>query len=354
MAAVRERSLPRARWLPMSAQQLAPALLVALSQALPMEAQSASELPSGAGWRFEPKWDGFRCLARKHGRKVDLTAKSGKPLGRYFPEVVELVARLPADRFTLDGELLVAAEGSWSFEALQARLHPAESRIHKLSAETPAAYMLFDMLEDAGKDLRRLDLTRRRKHLEAFADRIGLGGIGGALALSPGTTDRRTAQRWLASGKYEGVVAKRVDGPYLAGERAMIKVKRRRTADCVVGGFRYATASKLVGSLLLGLYNEEGKLDHVGFTSGFAAFDRNELTKTLEALRGGEGFTGAAPGGQSRWSTERSTQWVPLKPRLVVEVSYDHVSTHRFRHGTRLIRFRPDKAPSQCRMDQIV
>jgi ATP-dependent DNA ligase len=318
-----------------------------------MEAQSAPDLPSGAGWRFEPKWDGFRCLARKHGRKVELTAKSGKPLGRYFPEVVELVAGLRADRFTLDGELLVGSEGSWSFEALQARLHPAESRIRKLSAETPAAYMLFDMLEDAGKDLRTRDFTSRRNHLEAFMERIGPDAAGGALALSPGTTDRRTAQRWLASGKYEGIVAKRLDGPYLAGERAMIKVKRRRTADCVVGGFRYGTGSKLVGSLLLGLYNEDGKLDHVGFTSSFAAFDRVELTETLEGLRGGEGFSGAAPGGPSRWSSERSTQWVPLKPRLVVEVSFDHVSNRRFRHGTRLIRLRPDKSPSQCRMDQI-
>lgn len=318
-----------------------------------MEAQSSPELPSGAGWRFEPKWDGFRCLARKHGRKIELTAKSGKPLGRYFPEMADLVASFGADRFTLDGELMVAVEGGWSFEALQARLHPAESRIRKLSAETPAAYMLFDMLERDGKDLRRHDLVARRNHLEAFLDRIGLERAGGALALSPGTTDRRTALRWLASGRYEGIIAKRLDGPYLAGERAMIKVKRRRTADCVVGGFRYATGSKLVGSLLLGLYNEDSKLDHVGFTSSFAAFDRTDLTKRLEALRGGKGFSGAAPGGPSRWATERSTEWVPLRPRLVVEVSFDHVSNRRFRHGTRLIRFRPDKAPGQCRMDQI-
>jgi ATP-dependent DNA ligase len=313
-----------------------------------MEAQSAPDLPAGAGWRFEPKWDGFRCLARKHGRKVELTAKSGKPLGRYFPEIVGLIAGLKADRFILDGELMVALGGRYSFEALQARLHPAASRIGKLSVETPAVLMLFDMLEDAGKDLRPLPLEQRHHHLDKF-----VAAAHGALRISPGTSDRRTAARWLASGRYEGIVAKRLDGPYLAGERAMIKVKRRRTADCVVGGFRYAANSGLIGSLLLGLYNDDDRLDHVGFTSGFGAFDRGELTKLVESLRGGQGFTGNAPGGPSRWSTERSAEWVPLKPKLVVEVSYGHVSNNRFRHGTRLLRLRPDKSPKQCRLDQI-
>ena len=313
-----------------------------------MEAQSAADLPAGSGWWFEPKWDGFRCLARKHGRKVHLTAKSGKPLGRYFPEVVRLIAGLKADRFTLDGELLVELDGKYSFEALQARLHPAESRILKLSTETPAMLKPFDMLEHAGKDLLALSLVKRREHLDRF-----LKATGNVLERSPGTEDRRTARRWLAGGAYEGVVAKRLDGPYLPGERAMIKVKRRRTADCVVGGFRYASSSNLVGSLLLGLYNRDGQLDHVGFTSGFGGFDRKDLTKRLEGLRGGKGFTGNAPGGPSRWSTDRSAEWVPLKPELVVEVSFDHVSNHRFRHGTRLVRLRPDKSPGQCRMEQI-
>jgi ATP-dependent DNA ligase len=319
-----------------------------LSSALPMEAKSAPDLPTGAGWWFEPKWDGFRCLVRKHGRKVALSAKSGKLLGRYFPEIVELIRSLRADRFILDGELMVELDGAWSFEALQARIHPAESRIRMLSEETPAMLMLFDMLEHNGRDLRPLPLKSRHRHLEIFA-----AAAKGVLQISPGTEDRRTAKRWLASGKYEGIVAKRLDGPYLAGERAMNKVKRRRTADCVVGGFRYATNSKLVGSLLLGLYNNEDKLDHVGFTSGFGAFDRKELTKRVESMRGGEGFTGNAPGGPSRWSTDRSAEWVALRPKLVVEVSYDHVSNHRFRHGTRLLRLRPDKSPRQCRMDQI-
>jgi ATP-dependent DNA ligase len=319
-----------------------------LGAAGPMEARSADDIPVGSGWRYEPKWDGFRCLVRKHGRLVDLTAKSGKPLDRYFPEIVAQIAALKADRFTLDGELLIKDGKSWSFENLQARLHPAESRIRKLSSDTPAELMTFDMLESSGRDLRVLPLLERRRQLDAFARRFAP-----PILFSPGTNDRRTARRWLESGKYEGIIAKRLDGPYLAGERAMVKVKRRRTADCVVGGFRYATGSKLVGSLLLGLYNAHNKLDHVGFTSGFADVDRHDLTSKLEALRGGEGFSGDAPGGPSRWSTERSSQWTPLKPRLVVEVSFDHVSDNRFRHGTRLLRFRPDKSPAQCRMDQI-
>jgi ATP-dependent DNA ligase len=204
--------------------------------------------------------------------------------------------------------------------------------------------MAFDILENDGRDLRALPLMERRRQLETFAP---------AVLLSPGTNNRRTAGRWLESGKYEGIIAKRLDGVYLAGERAMVKVKQRRTADCVVGGFRYATGSKLVGSLLLGLYSGEDKLDHVGFTSGFADIDRTALTSRLESLQGGGGFSGNAPGGPSRWTTDRSADWTPVKPKLVVEVSFDHVSAGRFRHGTRLIRFRPDKSPKQCRMNQI-
>lgn len=306
-------------------------------------------LPTEDGWRYEPKWDGFRCLARKKKSSVTLAAKSGKSLDRYFPEVVEQLARIRASDFTLDGELLVKDGKTWSFAQLQARLHPATSRILKLSRETPATLMAFDMLQDAGRDLRLRPLSERRKNLEAFARKAP-----GDVFLSPGTNDRRTAMRWLQSGAYEGVVGKRLDGAYLSGERAMVKVKRRRTADCVVGGFRYKAGGKLVGSLLLGLYNADNKLDHVGFTSGFARFDRKELTARLEALRGGNGFSGDAPGGPSRWATERSSTWTPLKPKLVVEVSFDHVSDHRFRHGTRLLRLRPDKAPTQCRMEQIL
>ncbi|HEY3814460.1 MAG TPA: ATP-dependent DNA ligase [Caulobacteraceae bacterium] len=315
-----------------------------------MEAQSAADLPDGPGWRFEPKWDGFRCLAFRDGDAVRLKARSGKPLTRYFPEVVEMLLGLRTDRFVLDGELLGASEHGFSFEALQMRLHPAESRIRKLAAEQPATYAVFDLLLDAqGRDLRAEPLKARRKALERFVGRRPPPRF----ELTPGTEDRDQAERWLADGTLEGVVAKRLDEPYREGERAMVKVKRRRTADCVVGGFRYASEGKLVGSLLLGLYDKAGKLNHVGFTSGLAAKMRPALTKQLEALRGGPGFTGDAPGGPSRWSTERSAAWVAVKPKIVVEVAFDHVTGGRFRHGVKLLRFRPDKAPRQCTCEQI-
>jgi ATP-dependent DNA ligase len=315
-----------------------------------MEARSADRLPTGPGWWYEPKWDGFRCLVFRDGETVVLQAKSGKPLTRYFPEVVAALAAIPEPGFALDGELLIPVAGGFSFEALQMRLHPAESRIRRLAAETPAILALFDMLQTPqGEDLRAAPLSERRAALARFVDRHG----GPRLVLTQGVEDCATAQAWLDEGKLEGVVAKRVDAPYAEGERAMIKVKRQRTADCVIGGFRYARESGLVGSLLLGLYDEAGLLNHVGFTSGLTAADKPELTRRLEALAGGAGFTGDAPGGPSRWSDERSSQWTPVSPELVVEVSFDHVSAGRFRHGTRLVRFRPDKAPSQCRMEQI-
>ncbi len=319
----------------------------------PMEAKLVSELPHDKGWQFEPKWDGFRCLAFRAGREVDLRAKSGKPLGRYFPEVVALVAGLKPTCFVLDGELAIPLGGTLSFDALQQRIHPAESRIKKLSVETPAILILFDMLVDAkNKSLVEAPLTERREALEAFYKSAGETR---SLKLSPFTDKRATAERWLdeARGALDGVVAKRLDGAYLPGERAMLKVKHLRTADCVVGGFRYKAGSKLVGSLLLGLYNDEGKLDHVGFTATITNIERPALTKQLEALRAPPGFTGDAPGGPSRWSTERTGEWEPVKPKLVVEVRYDHVTGGRFRHGTRLVRFRPDKAPRQCTFEQL-
>lgn len=315
-----------------------------------MEARSAPALPLDAGWWYEPKWDGFRCLAFRQGDDVTLQAKSGKPLTRYFPEIVALLKAVTEDSFVLDAELLIPAGDTFSFEALQARLHPAESRIRRLASETPAVLAAFDMLQDPeGNDLRNAPWLRRHAALAAFIKDHG----GPRLTLTPGTEDVALARTWLDEGVLEGVVAKRLDGPYAEGERAMIKVKRLRTADCVVGGFRYAKDTKLVGSLLLGLYDEDGLLNHVGFTSGLASADKPDLTRKLEALAGGAGFTGDAPGGPSRWSDERSSQWTPLSPDLVVEVSFDHVSGGRFRHGTKLIRFRPDKAPEQCRLEQI-
>jgi ATP-dependent DNA ligase len=319
----------------------------------PMEAKLVSELPEDSGWQFEPKWDGFRCLAFRAGDEVDLRAKSGKPLARYFPEVVAFLKALKPDPFVIDGELAIPLDGTLSFDALQMRVHPAESRIKKLSVETPAILILFDMLLDTkGASLIEQPLTKRRAALERFF-KAAKGAEG--LKLSPFTSERKQAALWLddVRGALDGVIAKRSDGPYLPGERAMLKVKRLRTADCVVGGFRYETGGHEVGSLLLGLYDEEGKLDHVGFTATITEQERPALTKVLEALIEPPGFTGKAPGGPSRWSTERSAEWEPLQPKLVVEVRYDHVTGDRFRHGTKLVRFRPDKAPRQCTFEQI-
>jgi len=320
----------------------------------PMEAKLVSELPDDGEWQFEPKWDGFRCLAFRAGDHVDLRAKSGKPLTRYFPELVEALKALKPKCFVLDGELAIPVGKRLSFDALQQRIHPAESRVAKLAAETPAILILFDLLVDAkNKSLIEEPLTKRRLALEAFYKSAGGSG---SVKLSPATLDRKEAERWLgrASGSIDGVVAKRMDGPYLPGERAMLKVKLLRTADCVVGGFRYAADSKEVGSLLLGLYNDEGKLDHVGFTSTITNAERPALTKLLKALIASPGFTGKAPGGPSRWSTDRSSEWEPVKPKIVVEVRYDQVTGDRFRHGTKLVRFRPDKAPKQCTFEQIL
>ncbi len=319
----------------------------------PMEAKSVDVLPAEPGWQFEPKWDGFRCLAFKAGGDVDLRAKSGKPLGRYFPEIVEELRGMSAERFVIDGELAIPVDDNLSFDALQMRLHPAESRIRKLSRETPAIFILFDLLVTPdGANVLDEPLVTRRTALEDFVAAIGQGP---SLRLSPFTRKASEAKRWLAKagGALDGVIAKRLDGPYEAGERAMLKVKRLRSADCVVGGFRYESKSALVGSLLLGLYNDEDKLDHVGFTATIKNVERPALTKRLEALMGGPGFTGNAPGGPSRWSTERSTEWQPLRLELVVEVRYDHVTGDRFRHGTTLLRWRPDKAPEQCTFEQL-
>jgi ATP-dependent DNA ligase len=319
----------------------------------PMEAHIVDALPDEPGWQFEPKWDGFRCLAFRDGDAVQLQAKSGRPLARYFPDMVAALQALPARRFVVDGELAIPVGSSLSFDALQLRLHPAASRVKKLAAETPAIFILFDCLfTEASGTLLDHPFIERRGALEDFYAALGAAP---ALRLTDYTRDRATAERWRdhAGGALDGIIAKRLDQPYLAGERAMLKLKHLRSADCVVGGFRYATGKREVGSLLLGLYNAEGKLDHVGFTSGFANEDRAALTKKLEKLAGGAGFTGDAPGGPSRWSTERSTEWTPLKPKLVVEVRYDHVTGGRFRHGTKLLRWRPDKAPQQCTKDQL-
>ena len=316
-----------------------------------MEALLADELPEGEGWQFEPKWDGFRCLAWRDGAEVTLTSKSGKPLARYFPEVADMLLGLKSKQFLLDGELIIPVGDALSFEALQLRLHPAESRVRKLAKETPAELMAFDLLEWDGKSLASLPLSKRREKLEQFFRQNATD----ALKLSPTTCDRDQAVDWLkrSGGALDGVIAKRADLEYRSGERAMIKVKQQRTADCVVGGFRYAEKKRVAGSLLLGLYDEQGLLHHVGFTSAIPSSEREKLTRDLEALVEEPGFTGSAPGGPSRWNTERSMAWKPLKPVLVVEVRYDQVTGRRFRHGTGFLRWRPDKDPKQCTFEQL-
>jgi ATP-dependent DNA ligase len=320
----------------------------------PMEAQSVEQLPEDGAWQYEPKWDGFRCLAFRDGDEVELRSKSGQTLGRYFPDMAAALLALPVERFVLDGELAIPIDGKFDFEALQLRLHPAASRVKKLAAEHAAVYIVFDLLLGPdGQSLLGETLATRRVALERFMAALPPGT---AIQLSPAVRDHGLAMRWCAEigSALDGIVAKRTVLPYRAGQRdGAVKWKRLRTADCVVGGFRYGNGSPLVGSLLLGLYDEEGKLDHVGFTSGLKAGEKPALTKRLEAPVEPPGFTGRAPGGPSRWSTERSGEWQPLRPELVVEVRYDHVTGGRVRHGTTLLRWRPDKAPRQCTMDQL-
>jgi ATP-dependent DNA ligase len=307
-------------------------------------------LPENGPWQFEPKWDGFRCLAFREGDAVRLMSKSGKPLERFFPEVAAMLARLHTPRFVLDGELIIPIGERLSFGALQSRLHPAASRIAKLSVETPAEFILFDCLYD-GRSRLDAPLEERRVALEE----LHAAEVEQRLQLSPCTLDRDLACSWFdQTDALDGVIAKPLGAAYQPGERAMLKVKRVREADCVVGGFRYASGTKRVGSLLLGLYDRDGLLHHVGFTSGMADEDLAALTGQLEDLVEAPGFTGRAPGGPSRWSNERSAEWQPLRAELVVEVGYDQVTDDRFRHGTGLRRWRPDKRPDQCRMEQLV
>ena len=319
-----------------------------------MEARSVEEIPTGEEWQYEPKWDGFRCLAFRDGDKIFLQSKNGQPLARYFPDVVANVAELPQQQFVLDGELVIPIGGALSFDELQLRLHPAASRVQKLAAAHPAVYILFDLLAEARKSYLKVNLRERRRVLEKFA-RSNLRSAKN-IRLSPATTDYRAANNWFRkTGRdLDGIIAKRLDAAYASGERtAAVKVKRMRTADCVVGGFRYATGARVIGSLLLGLYGEDGLLHHVGFISGFKASERRALTEKFERLRKPPGFTGNAPGGPSRWSTERTGEWQPVTPKIVVEVAYDHFTGGRFRHGTRFLRWRPDKDPRQCTMDQV-
>ncbi len=319
----------------------------------PMELVQVAEIPNGAQWQYEPKWDGFRCMAFRDGDEVALQSKAGQPLARYFPEIVDQLRALAAKRFVLDGELMVQLGDELSFDALLQRIHPAESRVKRLAKETPARYVIFDLLVDHnGKDLTEKPLMERRIALEAFAGRFLTKS---EVALSPVATDRAQVDAWYerVGNALDGVIAKRRDLPYASGSRqGGVKIKHLRTADCVIGGYRLNKQGNGVGSLLLGLYDDEGKLNHVGFTSGFRDSERGPLLKKVQPFERPPGFTGSAPGGPSRWK-QTEEPWFPLDPKLVVEVRYDHVTGDRFRHGTKILRWRPDKKPRQCTMEQL-
>jgi ATP-dependent DNA ligase len=318
-----------------------------------METRQVAAIPRGEEWTYEPKWDGFRCLAFRDGANVELQSKSGETLTRYFPEIVIALAGASTQRFVTDGELLIVAGSAADFDALLQRIHPAASRVQRLAQETPASYVLFDLLVENDSALYRQPLRVRRQRLEAFVERNF--NANATIRPSPASADYELAKRWLEGSlaRLDGVIAKR-DLPYAFGRRdGAVKIKRSYTADCVVGGFR-ASADGSVASLLLGLYDDEGLLDHVGFVGSMSASERKRAAELLRPIVEPPGFTGAAPGGPSRWRRAESTQWFPVRPTVVVEVAFDHVTGHRFRHATRLLRWRPDKRPRECTMEQLL
>ncbi len=318
-----------------------------------METRHVERIPQGDGWSYEPKWDGFRCIAFRDGNDVEFQSKSGETLTRYFPEVVAALLEAKMQRFVTDGELIILADESSDFDALLQRIHPAASRVRRLAEETPATYVLFDLLVEDRTALYENVLQTRRKQLEAFVAANFDGSS--TIQLSPATVDVALAQRWLSGdlARLDGVIAKR-DVAYAFGSRdAAVKIKRSYTADCVVGGFRESTDGT-IASLLLGLYDDDGRLHHVGFVGSMGAAERRRAGELLKPIVEPPGFTGAAPGGPSRWRREADAQWFPVRPQVVVEIAFDHVTARRFRHATRLLRWRPDKAPPQCTMDQLL
>lgn len=323
-----------------------------------MEARAVNEIPCGREWQYEPKWDGFRCLLGRSQTAVVMRSKSGQDLARYFPEIDAAAVALPERDYILDGEIVIPTDRGFSFDDLLQRIHPAASRIRRLAVETPAWFIAFDLLMRNGADLAGMKLSDRRRELENFAEKCFAQNPN--FRLSPATTELTDARQWLsATGDTDGVIAKRLDLPYQEGTRdGMQKIKMHRTADCVIGGYRYgerqqSAGKRFVGSLLLGLYDDDGLLHHVGFTSAIKAAEKGELTDKLEGIKTQRSFTGNAPGGPSRWSTKRSSEWIPVRPKFVIEVSYDHFSGGRFRHGTTIVRWRPDKKPAQCTMEQL-
>jgi ATP-dependent DNA ligase len=327
-----------------------------------MLARSEPDIPEGDGWRYEPKWDGFRAIVFRDGGDVRIESRGEKPLTRYFPELLpELREALPRTA-VVDGEIMTPVDGRLEFDVLQQRIHPAASRVELLSGETPATFVAFDLLAVAGRDLRGQPLARRWERLakalaDAPRDFETILSPGPRVALTPRTDRPEEAAAWLRDlerSGLDGIIAKREDLPYRPGERVMVKVKRRKTADVVVAGYRIHKSGDGVGSLLMGLYDDRGVLHHVGFSGAFPAGQRRELAEMLRPLEGGDAFgPGAGPGGPSRWR-QQEREWVPLQPKLVAEVAYDHVTSHRFRHGVRILRWRTDKKPRECTLDQIL
>ena len=320
-----------------------------------MEAKRVDKIPDGDGWQFEPKWDGFRAIVFRDGDEIEVQSKAGQPLARYFPEVVDAIRSLKTKQFVIDGEIVVPVGGRLSFDDLLQRIHPAESRVRKLAAETPAQYFAFDLLVTKGKVIADKPIEERRERLREIL-RICSGGF----AHQAFAGDDRAQRRERLVQQVFGVSVSTASWPSGSASRitpaianGMVKVKHLKTADCVVGGFRYGEGTKVVGSLLLGLYDDEGRLVHIGHTSSIRKDDREALTKKLESLRGENPFEVRVPGGPSRWATEKSGEWEPVRPELVCEVEYDYFSQGRFRHGSKFLRWRPEKKPRQCTMEQV-
>jgi ATP-dependent DNA ligase len=307
----------------------------------PQLARSAKELPEGEGWRYEPKWDGFRTIAFKDGEDVHLQSRGGRPMNRYFPEVVDQIRELPAKRAVIDGEVIVVVDGVQEFDLLSQRIHPAASRVERLAKETPARFVAFDLLADGSRSLVDLPYEKRRERLGKV--------VHAPVELTPMTDDLEGAGQWL-TGVSEGVIAKEADAPYRPGERTgMVKVKRVRTADAVVMAFRFGKEEGTVGSLILGMYGADGELQPVGHASSFRAKQKRELLELLEPYRTYEQGSGEP----SRWKSDEELVWEGLRPELVCEVAFDHITGNRIRHGARFLRWRPDKRPEECGISEL-
>ena len=330
-----------------------------------MLSAAAATLPEGDGWQFEPKWDGFRTLVFRDGDEILLQSRDEKPMNRYFPELLAPLAAALPERCVVDGEVVIVGEDGLDFEALLLRIHPAASRVKLLAEQTPSSFVAWDLLAHGDEDLRELPLEQRRARLEEI-----LGDAASPVHLSPVTRDRALAEDWFRrfeGAGLDGVMAKRLDAPYVAGQRTMLKIKHKRTADCVVAGFRWHKngPGTMIGSLLLGLYDDHGALHHVGVTAAFTTAMRKKLVDELAPLRvnaleghpwrdWAEAMTGQRmPGAASRWNAGKDLSWEPLRPERVVEVAYDHMQGTRFRHGAQFVRWRPDKRPEDCRYDQL-